>query len=74
MGVKIDIHYCAIWNYEPNAASLAAELRKEFRVDAKLLPGSDGIFDVIVDEKLVYSKSETGRFPEPGEVAQKLDQ
>jgi selT/selW/selH-like putative selenoprotein len=49
-------------------------LRKEFGVDAKLIPGSDGIFDVIVDEKLVYSKSETGRFPVPGEVAQKLDQ
>jgi selenoprotein W-related protein len=49
-------------------------LRKEFGVDVKLIPGSNGIFDVIVDEKLVYSKSETGRFPEPGEVAQKLDQ
>jgi selT/selW/selH-like putative selenoprotein len=49
-------------------------LRKEFGVDAKLIAGSNGIFDVIVDEKLVYSKSETGRFPEPGEVAKKINQ
>jgi len=49
-------------------------LCREFGVDAKLIAGSDGIFDVIINEKLVYSKSETGRFPEPGEVAQKLDQ
>jgi len=26
------------------------------------------VFDVVVDGRLVYSKRETGRFPEPGEV------
>lgn len=57
-----------MWNYEPNAASLADELKKEFKVEAKLVPGKGGIFDVIVDDKLVYSKSKTGKFPEPGEV------
>ena len=67
--MKIDIHYCSVWNYEPNAASLADELKKEFDVAANLVPGKGGIFDVIVDDKLVYSKSKTGRFPEPGEVS-----
>ena len=38
-------------------------------MDAKLTKGSGGVFDVVVDGKLVYSKRETGRFPEPGEVA-----
>jgi selT/selW/selH-like putative selenoprotein len=28
-----------------------------------------GIFDVSLDGKLIFSKYETGRFPEPGEVA-----
>ena len=33
------------------------------------IPGSGGIFDVKSDGELVYSKFETGRFPQPGEVA-----
>lgn len=37
-------------------------------MDAKLLPGSLGIFDVKADGKLIYSKESTGRFPKPGEV------
>jgi selT/selW/selH-like putative selenoprotein len=41
-------------------------------VEAKLIPGGDGIFDVKVDGKLVFSKDQIGRFPEPGEVTQKI--
>ena len=32
--------------------------------------GSKGIFDVTVDGELLYSKAETGRHAEPGEVLQ----
>lgn len=35
-----------------------------------MIPGSGGIFDVTVDGNLVYSKFDTGRFPNPGEVLQ----
>jgi len=52
----------------PQAASLADELRNVFNVEAKLIPGTSGIFDVVVDGKRVFSKSEVGRFPNPGEV------
>jgi len=51
---------------------LAEELRTQFGVEAKLVPGSHGIFDVVVDGKLVYSKFETGRFPNPGEVVENI--
>jgi selT/selW/selH-like putative selenoprotein len=37
-----------------------------------LEPGHQGIFDVHVDGKKVYSKHETGRFPEPKEILAKL--
>jgi selT/selW/selH-like putative selenoprotein len=36
--------------------------------EAEALPGSKGQYDVIADGRLVFSKAETGRFPEPGEV------
>ena len=72
--MKIDIHYCAEWYYKPRAASLAAEFRKAFGVEAKLVPQRNGIFDVIVDDKLVFSKLEAGRFPNPGEISSKLKQ
>ena len=70
--MKIDIHYCQSWGYEPRAASLAEELKKAFDTEANLVPGSGGIFDVIVDDVKVYSKHDTGRFPEPGEVVGKI--
>ncbi|MBQ60688.1 MAG: hypothetical protein CMQ19_01300 [Gammaproteobacteria bacterium] len=47
---------------------MAAELSKSLDVDAKLCADGKGIFDVLVDGDLVYSKYETNRFPKPGEV------
>lgn len=41
-------------------------------MDARLVKGSGGIFNVVVDGKLVFSKHETGRFPKPGEVVKIL--
>ncbi|UCH43829.1 MAG: Rdx family protein [Dehalococcoidales bacterium] len=47
-------------------------MQKAFEVKANLVPGGGGIFDVIVDDVKVYSKHDTGRFPEPGEVVSKI--
>ena len=51
---------------------MAEELKKEFKVEAKLVPGTGGVFDVVVDGKVVFSKFEVGRFPGPGEVTGKI--
>ena len=34
----------------------------------EVVPGANGIFDVHVDETLVFTKSMLGRYPEPDEV------
>ena len=47
---------------------MAADLKKTFDVEADLKPGHGGVFDVEVDGQRVYSKEETHRFPNPGEV------
>ena len=41
-------------------------------ISLTLLPGDKGIFDVKVNETIVYSKHTTGRIPEPGEVRSEL--
>jgi selT/selW/selH-like putative selenoprotein len=52
---------------------LAAELKQRFSVDARLKPGHKGVFDVVVDGDLVYSKYETHRFPKPNEDADAIE-
>jgi selenoprotein W-related protein len=52
--------------------SLASELLKKFEPEIEtlaLLPSEGGRFEVSVNGKLVYSKLQTGRHAEPGEVA-----
>jgi len=42
----------------------------EFKINSiKLIPADGGKFEVIVDDKLVYSKLATGRHVEQGEIA-----
>ena len=52
--------------------SLASELLKKFEPEIEtltLLPSDGGRFEVSVNGKLVYSKLQTGRHAEAGEVA-----
>ena len=54
---------------------MAAELKRAFpgRVqDVKLIPSSGGVFEVRSGDKLVFSKRQQGRFPDPGEVEKQL--
>lgn len=51
--------------------SLANDLLKEFEYQLEgliLIPSDGGKFEVKVDERLVYSKLQTHRHAEPGEV------
>ncbi|MBW2543956.1 MAG: Rdx family protein [Deltaproteobacteria bacterium] len=51
---------------------MADEIKGVLGGDAKLVPGGGGIFDVIADGDMIYSKFKTGRFPEHEEVIEKL--
>ena len=66
--MKIKIFYCVVWNYEPRAVGLAAELKKAIGLDSELVSGKKGDFEVTVDGKKVFSKQKLSRFPEHGEV------
>jgi len=51
---------------------LEARILEQFpQADIGLVRGAGGVFDVTVDDQLIYSKHQTGRFPEELEI---LDQ
>jgi len=47
-------------------------LDQEFGSTTRLIKGSNGVFEVIVDGELVFSKRSVGRFPDDGEVAESI--
>jgi selenoprotein W-related protein len=47
-------------------------LRRELGVEAELIKGRGGVFDVVADGKLVFSKHEAGRFPDDEEIVAAL--
>ena len=47
-------------------------MKKELGADVELIKGRGGIFDVVTEGKLVYSKHATGRFPEENEVVEAI--
>jgi selenoprotein W-related protein len=52
--------------------SLGTELLKLFEAEIEslaLIPSDGGTFEVVVNERLLYSKLQTRRHAEPGEVA-----
>ena len=38
----------------------------------QLIPGSGGVFEVVADGRLIFSKKQTGHHAEPGEVVSLL--
>ena len=52
---------------------MAAAIREAQGVDCRLIAGKNGIFDVVVDGKRIYSKGETGRFPTNQEILELLE-
>lgn len=40
--------------------------------ELSLVTGVKGVFDVVVNDELIYSKAQTGRHAEPGEVLERF--
>ena len=54
------------------AVSLAALLKKNCDNEVELIPSTGGVFEVAVDGVLVYSKKETGEFPDEQQLVKQL--
>jgi len=70
---RVEIRYCTQCRWLLRAAWMAQELLTTFEAELRevaLAPGSGGIFEVRVEEALIWSRSEQGRFPEIKELKQ----
>ena len=54
------------------AVSLAEQLKQSFGSTVDLVKGSNGIFDVEKEGKLLYSKKITGEFPDEAKLIGEL--
>jgi selenoprotein W-related protein len=69
----IEISYCTQCRWLLRAAWLAQELLTTFEQDlasVALKPGTSGIFEVALNQQLIFSRKDAGRFPEAKELKQ----
>ena len=71
--MDISILYWGVWNYKPQAVSLADELKKGLiEANVETVEGSGGVFEVTLNGSLIFSKKDTDRFPNEGEVLKSI--
>ena len=66
--MTISIEYCMQWNYEPRALSLRDKLSNLFGIESELIESGGGVFEVKLNNNLIFSKKQLDRFPRDGEV------
>jgi selenoprotein W-related protein len=70
---RIEIRYCTQCRWLLRAAWFAQELLTTFDSEVgevALVPGTGGIFEVRIDDELLWSRKAAGRFPELKELKQ----
>lgn len=69
----VEIRYCTQCRWQLRAAWMAQELLSTFDGDldaVTLRPSTGGVFDVLANDTVVWSRKEAGRFPEITELKQ----
>ena len=70
---RISILYCRQCRWMMRAAWLAQEILTTFSEDigeVALQPGIGGILEIRLNDNLIFSRKESGRFPEAKEIKQ----
>lgn len=70
-GAEIAVEYCVPCSYLARAQWMAGEIMQDIQDDVRSLtmrPGDGGCFEWSVNGELVFSKQQSGRFPEIEEL------
>lgn len=76
--MNIEIYYCGMWNYLPQASRLEEELINNFpKAKINLIKDSGGTFLVKVNDEVLFSKlalsEREKRFPKDNEISEKIN-
>ncbi len=77
--VDLEITYCQPCGHQPKAMDLVNQLLSTYgmplnkRMNLTLHPADQGVFDVVVDGKLVFSRKQVGRFPTFDDIKKFVD-
>ena len=67
--MEISIECCGTCNYRPIAAGPAMAIEKDIGIKPLLVHSNEiGVLEVRVDNNLIFSKMQTGRFPDPAAI------
>lgn len=69
----ITIHYCALCQWQLRSVWMAQEILATFSEDitaVSLKPGSGGVFEIWVDEQLIWERKRDGGFPDIQQLKQ----
>lgn len=72
---RITIHYCTQCNWLLRSAWMAQELLQTFGEtlgEVALLPGTGGIFEIRVNDELIWERVRDGGFPGPKDLKQRV--
>ena len=75
MKKNITIEYCTSWGYLKRAVALAESLLGLYKgdlEDIRLVPSSGGIFEVKLNDEMVFSKKELNRYPNENEIEETI--
>jgi selenoprotein W-related protein len=79
--VDLEITYCQPCGHQPKAVEIVNQLLAAYgmplnkKLTVALKPADQGVFDVVLDGQLIFSrKKEQGRFPTVEELRKHLDQ
>lgn len=77
--MDLSITYCQPCGHQPRAIELVNQLLSSYgmplnkKLSISLKPSDGGIFDVVLDGKLIFSRKTEGRFPTVEEIKKQID-
>lgn len=72
---EVTIRYCVPCRYQSKAVQDADAIRREFGTGlegVRLVPGERGVYDVAVDDHVIYSMEKEERFPDPADLIARI--
>lgn len=69
--MKILIKYCTQWNHLPRVVTLLTNILSEHKTkisNVEIIPDVDGIFDIYLNDEIIFSRKKENRMPNELEI------